>query len=153
MENFKTITIGGLSKEVLLEKLIAANIQFNEYAKTLFKHAHFDSNEQLTEVGLVKIKLSDLSLKNPCSYQVIVDEALKLGLKLCPLYLGAFLRLEHMDQPEGPYLTVASLQPEEDESYPMGLYVRNFENSLWLRGYRVSGEAQWPAENEFIFLK
>ena len=99
------------------------------------------------------MKLSDLGLSSQCSYQAILNQALGMGFKPCPLYLGAFLRLEYLDQSEGPYLTIASPQLENDETYPTGFYVRNFDGSLWLRGYRAIGEAEWPLDNEFIFAQ
>jgi hypothetical protein len=69
------------------------------------------------------------------------------------LFLGAFLRLEYLDQPEGPYLTILSPTSESNENYPTGFYIRNIDNSLWLRGYRSLGDTEWPQNNEFIFLK
>ncbi len=75
-----------------------------------------------------------------------------LDLKLCPLYLAAFLRLEYLNQPAGPHLTIASNKPEMNEAYPNGFYIRNFENVLWLRGYKADSFAGWPGENEFVFI-
>lgn len=101
------------------------------------------AEQQPRPAKLVKVKLSDLRLNNPCSFQDVCDRASNLG----------FLRLEYLDQPEGPYLTIASPQSENDENYPTGFYIRNFENSQWLRGYRAIGVAEWPMDNEFTFLK
>lgn len=150
---FKEIFIGGLTKDKLLHQLSEAGIQFNEYARTLFEHSSFVPDDKVTKVQLVKIKPADFNLNNPCSYKAIVALASNLGLSLCPLNLAAFLRLQYLDQPEGPYLTIASAKPENDDNYPNGLYIRNLENVLWLRGYRADDECEWPSENEFIFLK
>ena len=152
-ETFKEISVGGLAKEPLIERLVDAGIQFNKYANILFEHHSFSPGPRSETARLVKVKLSDLHLNSPCSFQDIRNRASRSGLGLCPLYLGAFLRLEYLDQSEGPYLTIASPQPENDENYPTGFYIRNFENSLWLRGYRAMGESEWPVDNEFIFLK
>jgi len=67
--------------------------------------------------------------------------------------LGAFLRLDYLHQSEGPYLTIASEKPKGDDDYSTGFYLRNIENTLWPRGYRIKGEAEWPTNHEFIFLK
>ncbi|MGZ6458848.1 MAG: hypothetical protein ACXWQX_07400 [Bdellovibrio sp.] len=149
---FKEITIGGLSKEQLLQQLSEASIQFNKYANILFDHPQFLPLSEVEKVKLVKVTLSDLELKDTCSTEEFSDRASMLGLKLCPLYLAAFLRLEYLDQPDGPYLTVASHKPNEDENFPNGFYLRNFENALWLRGYRADGFSDWPGSNEFIFI-
>lgn len=152
-ETFKEITIGGLTKENLLQKITAAGVQFNKYADILFEHPQFSPSEESKTVKLVKLKSSDLGLDNPCSFKELAARASDKGLKLCPLYLAAFLRLEYLDQPEGPYLTIASSKPENDENYPNGLYIRNFEKVLWLRGYRADDFCEWPPHNEFIFMK
>lgn len=153
LDTFKEISIGGITKKQLLQKLIEGGIQFNKYAEMLFDHPDFSPSEKAEKVTLIKLKLSDLGLSNPCSFREMKDRASALGLSLCPLYLGAFLRLEYLDQPEGPYLTIASAKPESNENYPNGFYLRNFENNFWLRGYRADDYCEWPAENEFIFLK
>lgn len=153
LEVFSEISIGGLTKDKLNQRLIETGIQFNKYAHILFEHPNFIPSAKVETVKLVKVTLADFDLNNPCSFQEFVDRALKLGLKLCPLYLAAFLRLEYLDQPEGSYLTVASKKPENDDNYPNGFYIRNNENALWLRGYRADDYCEWPNQNEFIFIK
>ena len=69
-------------------------------------------------------------------------------MKFCPLYLAAFLRLEYLDQASGPYLIIASVKPEINDNFSNGFYLRNFENILWLRGYRSDGFDGWPGRNE-----
>lgn len=150
---FKSISIGGLTKEQLIHQLTDAGVQFNKYATLLFEHPSFFISANTEQVSLIKVKSSELGISAPCSFQEIINRASNSGLKLCPLYLGAFLRLEYLDQPEGPYLTVASVKPEKDEDHPSGFYLRNFDNSLWLRGYQATNDYQWPIESEFIFLK
>jgi hypothetical protein len=152
LETFKEIVIGGLSKEELLARLESAGVQFNAYAKILFEDPKFIPPTDEETVKLVKLKFGDLNLTNPLSLAMIIDQALKLGLKLCPLYLGAFLRLEYVDQAAGSYLTIISAELAGDEQYPSGFYIRNFENAIWLRGYRAKGEADWPVDHEFIFM-
>jgi len=154
LDTFKEISVGGVSKEQLIQRLVAAGIQFNAYAKLLFEHPAFSPNGIPKRLSLVKIKHSDLGLQNPYSLEKALAEASRLGLRPCPLYLAAFLRLDYLDQPEGPYLTVASEPPPvSDVNYPTGFYIRNFENALWLRGYRAVGDCDHPIGNEFIFLK
>lgn len=152
-ETFKEFSIGGLSKDRLIEELEAKGIQFNKYASTLFEHPNFVSGDKIDLVKVAKVKLSDFGLSNPCSYQELVSRTAAFGLRPCPLYLAAYLRLEYLDQPEGPYLTICSDKPESDEDFPNGFYIRNHEGSLWLRGYRADDFCEWPNNNEFIFLE
>lgn len=153
IEIFKEISFGGLSKDDLIQKLAQANIQFNSYAHQLFAHHSFVVPDNSTVFKLVKVNLLDLKISNPCSFGEIIRLSIKLGLKQCPLALGAFFRLAYLGQPEGPYLTIASIKPEQDENFPNGFYVRNTDNALWLRGYRASDDYRWPTESEFIFIK
>lgn len=150
---FKTISIEGITKQQLLQRLIAVGIQFNKYAHDLFNHSQFSPPSKNEQVELVKVTLSDVGLNNPSSYLELINRVSTLGLKPCPLYIGAYLRLEYLDQPAGPYLTIASIKPENDADYPNGFYIRNFENELWLRGYRADDFCDWPDQNEFVFLK
>lgn len=153
MKTFLELTIGGVPKGELLARLHEAGIQFNEYAKILFEDPAFSPDAPAERVELVRVKPIALGLTNPYSLETVLARAAKHGLSPCPLHLGPFLRLAHLNQPAGPYLTVASARPKNDETYPAGFYVRNFENSLWLRGYRASGDCNHPPENEFVFLK
>ncbi len=150
---FREITIGGLTKEQLFQKLSVAGIQFNNYANILFDHPHFLPSAKAEKVKLVKVSLVELGLTDTCSFEEFESRATELDLQLCPLYLAAFLRLDYMDQLAGGYLTIASKKPESNENYPNGFYIRNSENTLWLRGYKSDGFAGWPAQNEFIFMK
>lgn len=150
---FKEISIGGLTKEELIQRLVSQNIQFNKYANLLFEHHLFSPENSVERVKLVKVKHSDFGLNDLFSYQEFVSRASTEGLKTCPLYLAAFLRLQYLDQPEGPYLTIASTKPEGDQEYPNGFYIRNHEKSLWLRGYRADDFCEHPKGNEFIFIK
>lgn len=153
MDTFKEISIGGVGKEALLQRLIDQGVKFNRYAETLFVHPAFPPDQKIERVKLVKVGLPDLGLTAPCPYREILERAARRGLGVCPLSLGAFLRLEYPEQPVGPYLTIASAPLEEGADQPSGFYVRNFEGELWLRGYRATGDTEWPPENEFVFLE
>lgn len=150
---FRDIIIGGITKERLISKLVESGVRFNKYANMLFEHPSFSLNESAEHVKLVRVKSSELGISAPCPFHEIVTRASSFGLRLCPLYLGAFLRLEYKEQVEGPYLTVASNKPENDENFPNGFYLRNFEDSLWLRGYCATDDYEWQIDSEFVFLK
>jgi hypothetical protein len=152
LKTFKTISVAGTPKGPLVGRLIEAGVQFNEYAKILFEHPAFSISDKAEQVRLVKLKSSELGISIPSSFLEIIKKSAEFGLELCPLYVAAFLRLEYLEQPEGPYLTVASARIEQDQNYPTGFYLRNYENSLWLRGYQATDEYKWPIDSEFIFL-
>jgi hypothetical protein len=150
---FKSISIGGLTKEALFNQLTISGIQFNKYAHTLFEDSSFSPGDKSEIVNLAKVTLKDLGITKPSPFNEIARKATALNLKLCPLEVGAFLRLEYLNQPEGPYLTIASPKLSSEENYPNGFYIRNLDGALWLRGYYASDDYAWPIESEFIFLK
>ncbi len=148
---FKEISMGGIAKEQLLLQLKEAGIKFNSYASTLFAHPTFSPSSDVEKVRLAKVTVAELGFTTPPLFQEIVEKAASYNLKLCPLELGPFLRLQYLDQPEGPYLTIASTKPEKDETYPNGFYIRNLNKMLWLRGYCATDDYKWPVDREFIF--
>jgi len=94
-----------------------------------------------------------LSLTKPNLYQDIVSAAEKFELKLCPLIVAAHLRLDYWEQPAGPYLKVASPKVCGAENFPRGLYLRNINNTLWLRGYCASDDWEYSLDIEFLFQR
>lgn len=148
---FKTIIVGGIDKFQLIEELKSHNVHFNEYAQIIFDSQHFNIDHEVSEVSLVKMSIQALGFEDPCYYSVFIKKANELGLQECPMSVAAFLRLEHMDQEEGPYLHVASKNPQD--IVPNGLYLRNFEGKIWLRGYRADDDYPHPTDREFIFLQ
>ena len=152
-QSFKTIEIGGVSKAELIEDLKEVDVHFNEYAETLLSSEYFKVGKDTAQVDLVKVSYDDLKLGKNATYNEIVASAKKNELSLCPMCVGAFLRLEYLEQPEGPYLTIASELPNGDDNYPNGFYLRNYEGKLWLRGYRADTDCSWPIESEFVFVR
>ena len=152
-QSFKTIEIGGVSKAELIEDLKEVDVHFNEYAEVLLSSSYFEIDKNVSDKDLVKVSYMDLDLDKDATYNEIIASAKKTGLSLCPLCLGAFLRLEYLEQPEGPYLTITSELPNGDDNYPNGFYLRNYEGKLWLRGYRADTDCSWPIESEFVFVR
>lgn len=150
MEIFCELLIGGTPKDTLLQELRAAGVQFNDSAQKLFAHPGFNPDHAPQKLKLIKTSMGEFGLEGPQSLQTILDHAAARGLRPCPLHTAAHLRLQYRNQREGPYLTVAS-PPPESEADPAGFYVRNRDQILWLRGYRVDGTPEWPKENEFVF--
>jgi len=150
-EVFKEISLGGLTKEDLIQKLVSKNIQFNKYANLLFDDPSFAPSNTVEKIKLYKVSLVDLGLTKPSIYGDIASRAEELGLKLCPLVLAAYLRLEYLEQPEGPYLKVASPKVGISDDYPRGFYLRHIDKTLWLRGFCASDDWEYQLDMEFIF--
>ena len=147
------LTIGGVSKADLRRRLGAASVSLNAYAEVLFDAQEFTVSEGPQRLRLVTLSLDDLDLPTGASLPVIFERAEILGYALCPLEVAPHLRLRFLDQPPGPYLTVASprLRPG-DMDFPAGFYLRRLDDGLWLRGYRTDDEWFWPPDfSRFVF--
>ena len=107
------------------------------------------AGEPLSAAALSKRLL--LETKERCVWK-------RIGRRDCfdhmqPLEVAPHLRLQYTDQPNGPYLTVASQKLRSDETFPNGLYLRSLDDGLWLRGYCATPDVVFaPDFSDFAFL-
>lgn len=162
----RTVTVGGLTKSELMEKLQRNAIAMNESGARLFTSDPFKTAVTRYTVTTVELTVRDLGFPQGAAIAEIYARAKALGLALCPIELGPHLRLQYRDQPEGawgkpvrqhqaPYgsITIASEQLTEADDFPRGFYLRRIEGVLWLRGYRSGPEHVWEADDHFIFCQ
>ena len=160
----RSVRSGGLSKRELLTALRQAGIELNEAGQALFAHNGFTTSKVATQVESVEITVASLGLVQGATMDNILARAGQLGLSLCPLELGPYLRLHYLDQPEGflghplsPHtappgsVTIASRQLAADENTPKGFYLRRINGVLWLRGYRSGSDHVWSPGDRLVF--
>lgn len=153
-QELKPLTIGGVTKAELLWQLGLQGVSLNEYARVLFADPVFAPAKEECQVRPVVVSLPDLGLTDGGTFDEIVQRAGSAGLTPCPTELGPHLRLRYRDQPEGPYLTVASQKLRGEDAFPNGLYLRRLEDGLWLRGYNAGPENIYaPDFTDFVFLR
>lgn len=146
------MSVGGATKTELLGALQQRGVRLNEYARILFADDAFATSAELREVRLAVISLPDIGLPEGGVFDDVVAHAASAGLEPCPLEIAPHLRLHLRDQPEGQYLTVASLKLRPDGSVPNGLYLRKLDGRLWLRGYESGPENIYPPDfTDFVF--
>lgn len=144
----RTVEIGGLTKSQLFQKLKQHSILLNKFAEQLFANDKFIVSDKIYSVKTVELKVRDLGFPEGATIPQVYKKAKQLDLKLCPLELGPYLRLNYLDQPEGylgkpawknrsPYgaVKVATEIFSNDVDFPKGFYLRKIEGVLWLRGY------------------
>ena len=150
----RELRVGGVSKDALLERLAEHGVSLNEYARILFADEAFTTSPEARRVRVLFVDLPDLGLPEGGTFPEILAAAAAFGLEPCPLELAPHLRLDYLDQPEGPYLTVASIKHHEDPEAPNGFYLRRREDGLWLRGYRADDDFVYPLDfRDFVFLE
>jgi hypothetical protein len=145
--------VGGVSKDALLHRLAQCSVSLNEYARALFADDGFTTSSQARTVLVTFVSLPEIGLPEGARFEEILGRAADVGLQPCPLEVAPHLRLDYLDQLEGPYLTVASLKPRPGSSTPNGFYLRHRKDGLWLRGYRADPEHVYgPDFHDFAFL-
>lgn len=147
------LEIGGVAKEALLARLAAAGVELNDYARALFADEAFTTAAERRTVRVVARSLDDLGLRAGGTFAAILAAADAQDLAPCPLEVAPHLRLAWLEQPVGPYLTVAS-RPLRDDDAPNGFYLRHRDDGLWLRGYRADDDYVYPpAFTDFAFVE
>jgi hypothetical protein len=151
-ERARKLRIGGQVKTELLSSLHKHGIRLNEFANILFDDPAFATSESSRWVHVREVTVSELGLTVGATSAEIFGRAQCVGLELCPLELAPHLRIQFLDQIEGPYLTVASKKTRDDEEYPNGFYLRRVDGETWLRGYRATSDHIWEPTSRFVFL-
>jgi hypothetical protein len=149
----RRIEIGGLTKAQLLEEFRKHSIQMNEQGHRLFEESRFVVSTQRYAIKTVELSVADLGFPEGAISEEVYQRAAKMGLGVCPLELGPFMRLQFMNQPEGARLTLSSQRLSQETDVPSGFYLRRLGEVLWLRGYTCSLDWVCPADEHFVFSK
>jgi hypothetical protein len=147
----RTIEVGGMTKPKLVEELERRSIQMNEQARRLFADSRFVLSTSQSRIQTVELAVRDLGFEQGAISIDIRQTAAGLGLEVCPLELGPFMRLQYCDQPEGRRLTVFSQRLSADTDVPTGFYLRRVDQTLWLRGFTASEDWMWDPDEHFVF--
>ncbi|MCM3601030.1 helicase [Robertmurraya korlensis] len=160
----RTIEVGGLPKGELIEKLHQSSILINEYGKRLLADDQFTTSKTKYCLETVELTIGNLGFPEGATTDQIFKRAKELGLELCPIELGPYLRLQYLDQPEelsgnplqkhqapSGSITIASEKLTDDDDFPKGFYLRRINGVFWLRGYLADHLHVWNPEDHFIF--
>ena len=162
----KTVAVYPIPKDQITTVLETNAIHINEYAKVYMDHSAFQTEEVRPQVTVMLCSLQELGLKNGAVYADIFSRAGELGLYPCQPSTGLFLRLSYLNQAQSrdsvlsgahyspdSAVTVLSEFLEEDDGFPKGLYLRNVDGTLWLRGYVCDQAYKWSPEDIFALEK
>lgn len=154
---------GSLLPDQIIRMLEENQIFINDYARMYISHPRFFSS-QAEETVIVIASLREIGLETGATLDEIFRHIGTAGLKPCPVNTGVDLRLQWKDQPQSrnsvlsgthsapdSAVTVLSEILEEDDAFPKGLYLRNVDGSLWLRGYVCDAAYRFPEDALFAF--
>lgn len=160
------VHIGGLDKPALLASLRDHHVQLNQAALALFADPRFEVTPERRTIAITTLSVADLGFGSGATYDRLTTRALELGWVECPLDVGAHLRTQYLDQPEGAAgapstkgrappgsITVASTPLDDTDETPKGFYLRRIDGVLWLRGYNSWAGHPWSPEDVFVFAR
>ncbi|MBQ1631413.1 MAG: helicase [Clostridia bacterium] len=159
------ITIAPIPKDRLFTLLKENRIRINEYAKRFLAHPRVCDDSFSGRVRIVIAPLSELGFPEGATLPEILAHVPVRGFRLCRPEIGLYLRLcwngqaqsassvltgQHRS-PDGA-VTVLSEPLEPDDAFPKGLYLRNVDGTLWLRGYVCDSTYRW-SENDLFAVE
>ncbi|MBF6671319.1 MULTISPECIES: hypothetical protein [Glutamicibacter] len=147
----RQVTLGGLERAHLQQRMAEAGVQLNDYAKVLLAHEIFERIAPVRMLNLVSRTVQQLGLDAGATLPEIFDRAISSGLGLCPAITGPYLRLEFLDQAASRDSLTISSAALGDEGFPRGFYLRVVEGAVWLRGYRCDDTHGFALADTFVF--
>lgn len=160
----RVVTVGGVTKSELLDRLRASSVALNEYAEVLFASDRFTTSALQHDISTVELAVKELEFPSGASLAAIIARAEAMGLGYCPLELGPHLRLQYVDQPDAaadepprPHqappdsITILSEPISHDEDFPRGFYLRRVNGVLWLRGYCSPSDHVYSPDDRLLF--
>lgn len=158
-----TINADGYANDQIPGMLEERGICMNYYAEEYISHPRFSVHDSGC-ITVAIMSLQEIGFENGATLLEIHQRLPQVGLKPCSPGTGLLLRLAWFDQPksqnsilsgthEAPdqAVTVLSEPLEQSDDFPKGLYLRNVDGKLWLRGYICDSEYKFPNDALFAF--
>lgn len=152
-----------LDKETLFDKFLSSKIKTNNYAKLIFEHPNFNYKSTENKIILIQLTLNNLGLKNGGNFKQIETMMKTKNFDFCPLEFAPYIRLHYISQKPSKIKSSNQHPPNSilifskplimSDDFPKGFYIRNIEDTLWLRAYICSDDYCWEPETEIIFRK
>ena len=152
-------------KKQISHKLETHKILINRYAEVFFAHPAF-LTENTVEMTIAIASLREIGLENGATLNEIFQHIENCDFKPCQPNTGLFLRFAWENQPTSQNsilsgmhcspeqaVVVLSEQIEADDAFPKGLYLRNVDGRLWLRGYVCGSDYRFSGNDLFAFKK
>lgn len=151
---WKTLSIGGATKDELLKRLEMKRISVSVWARDTIRKPTFTTSAESCEVSFVKLKVRDLGFTEmPTARELFDEERLaRFGLELCELEDGLYLRLAEMDQPRGTWYWVAMSPITASGGSPHVFVVgRNSDGKQWLDAGIANPDSHGSLDLEIVF--
>ncbi|MGX7162929.1 hypothetical protein [Enterococcus massiliensis] len=155
------VTIGGITKEDLLQQLKERHILINPIGEKLLNSDLFEVTKEAQIVDLTEITLFELGFEHGATLSEMIDGAKKFGLKVCSVDVAPFLRLTDFIQTNSHGLKTTHKTPDaavtvvseilnDAVEFPKGFYLRKVDGINWLRGYICDDKHIFDSQERFI---
>jgi len=156
MENifsvWKTLSIGGVSKDELAKRLKDGGHSVSDWAKDIMGKPAFKTSAEPHEISFVRLKVRDFGFIESPTTTELFARAKEQGLDLCEAEDGPHLRLALTDQPRGDWFWVAMEPMADSDGGPRVFYVeRRADGRRWLFADCASPGSRWDLEDEVVF--
>jgi hypothetical protein len=158
------VRIGGKSKVELLRALREREVALNSAAEALFRDSRFATLSHLQALQIAVVSVAELGFADGATYEQLVERAVAVGWRECPLETGPHLRLQFLNQPEEAAeaapargaappgsVTVASPPLDDGDGTVKGFYLRRVDGVSWLRGYRAQRVHVWSPRDVLVW--
>ncbi|MES3031778.1 MAG: hypothetical protein V4699_00855 [Patescibacteria group bacterium] len=147
LETDPTIQSADKAEKAILTK----GYKISSYAKDILEKTPF--SKEIKKYELVSFSVSQLGFQNGAKLRDIYKKAQELGLELCPAEVGAHLRLQYEDQPNGEYLTIA-MNALAGRGGGLKLFnVYRDDGKSWLGNDFDKPGLGWGGDFRFVFLR
>lgn len=150
-------------KTGLLKKLLDADIKMNEYAMEIFNSENFNIKNLPLTLTVIETEIRHIGLPEGGTFQKIKKAMRKINLEYCPVEVAPFIRLAYKNQKESKIKSIHENPPDSivifskplinNDDFPKGFYIRNYEGYHWLRAYKCSDDFLWKPNARMFFLK
>ncbi|MBU1033012.1 MAG: hypothetical protein ABII13_00355 [Patescibacteria group bacterium] len=141
------------SKAGLIRALKESDFRVSDWAKDMLGHDAFTVALEEYELELVLTTVADLGFKEGATFRKICDRAKARGLELCPAEVGAQLRRQYQDQPQGEGLLIAMERITDSDGCPDVFIVEHDGDGLWLRSIDGDPGDHWNPDDRWVFVR
>ena len=154
-ETWKTVVFAdNCIPEKLLDSLNSNNINLGFEVLQFLEVCEFTEPKKNQGFNLVKLSVSDLGYQLGAARKTIFNRAAKVGLKLCPTFMGPLLRLHNLEQPKGDRFHIAT-EPISLRSANNLFFLQKhvYTDGLWLEMVKFSPNDFCQSGEQWVFSK
>ena len=130
---WKTISVGGKSKDDLLAK-IEKDFRISDYAKSMMNHKSFTTSKEAKEVSFVVKTVRDFGFSESPTLKTFIDSFRNhKDYMLCEAQDGPTLRIDYADQPKGEWIRCAMETIPDSDGRPGVFGLEHDDDGVWLR--------------------